>query len=276
MTWSAEPGRRDERARHFAHYGRGSKSASAPRQPRKLQLSCPSHVRSCRVEDGCARPVLPVWYQAVDSSMRQGGGVALESVELARFIEHIRGDRRVELPPWPGGWPHEIEAALLEAVFSIRAKYGRPVSGATVATGIRAVVHRWQQHRHGRADDLQPLAACDPLLLADIVDNHSKASRRLKAGIVVDAAGRLVRDTGLRHAAEFTGSDHQRLVYLAAPGCGPVTWSYLGMLVAMASMINRSAPWPETTFPLRRRAPALIGAQVGEDRTGPRFGALIS
>jgi len=45
-----------------------------------------------------------------------------------------------------------------------------------------------------------------------------------------------------------------------------VTWSYLGMLVAMASMINRSAPWPETTFPLRSRAPALIGAQVGEDR----------
>src|SRR3954454_16935137 len=43
-------------------------------------------------------------------------------------------------PPYPGGYPQEVEAALLDSVFSLSAVYGSP------ETGARAVVKRWRDH----------------------------------------------------------------------------------------------------------------------------------
>lgn len=144
-------------------------------------------------------------------------GVLLTSIE-------VRVGR--EILAWPGGWPGEIEAALLDAVFSIRARYGGPT------TGVRAVVGRWRENRGGPADDLSVLAAADPEELARIVDNRAKASRRSKAAIVVDAAEALT-GAGLVHAAGYTRSEQQRRAYLSVRGCGPVTWTYFGMLLGV-------------------------------------------
>ncbi|WP_344812898.1 hypothetical protein [Microlunatus aurantiacus] len=149
--------------------------------------------------------------------------------DVDRLLASI--DRRVgqDLPAWPGGWPGQIEAALFDAVFSMQARYG----GST--TGVRAVVARWRDHRGGQVDDLAELAAADPEAVADIVRNRAKASRRLKAAIVVEAAGALA-NAGLIHAADFTGHPDQRRAYLSVRGSGPVTWTYFGMLLGVSGV----------------------------------------
>ncbi|WP_265442413.1 hypothetical protein [Flexivirga meconopsidis] len=79
-----------------------------------------------------------------------------------------------------------MEAALLDAIFSIRARYGGPTNG------VRAVVNRWSSHRDGEMNDLAELARAKPAEVAAVVDNRTKASGRLKSEIVVDAANALV------------------------------------------------------------------------------------
>jgi hypothetical protein len=49
------------------------------------------------------------------------------------------GDRAT-WPRYPGGYPGEIEAALLDSVFSLQAVYGSANNGA------RGVVSRWRAH----------------------------------------------------------------------------------------------------------------------------------
>lgn len=129
-------------------------------------------------------------------------------------MEHLRTTVVEDLPEWPGGWPGEIECALLDAVFSIRARYGGPTSG------VRAVVNRGRTHRGEAADDLRPLAAVDGARLARFVGNHAKASRRLKAEIVSDAASALL-DAGVRSSGDFTGSTDQMLHTCRRRGVDP-------------------------------------------------------
>ncbi len=54
-------------------------------------------------------------------------------------------------PTYPGGYPDEVEAALLDSVFSLSAVYGSPESGA------RAVVQRWREHVDRPLDSLSGL-----------------------------------------------------------------------------------------------------------------------
>ncbi|EID80663.1 hypothetical protein W59_06910 [Rhodococcus opacus RKJ300 = JCM 13270] len=66
----------------------------------------------------------------------------MSTAHVRALLDHVAA----ELPPeswphWTEGWPHEIEAGLLDAAFSARATYGTPT------TGVRAVVTRWRDHR---------------------------------------------------------------------------------------------------------------------------------
>lgn len=79
-------------------------------------------------------------------------GMATTDHDLASLKLRLQEDLGRELEAWPGGWQGEIEAALLDAVFSIRARYGGPHSG------VRAVVSRWRAPRDCQADDLKVLA----------------------------------------------------------------------------------------------------------------------
>lgn len=148
----------------------------------------------------------------------------MTEAQVTRLVAHLQETVGIDLPEWPGGWPNEVESALLDAIFSIRARYGGPTSG------VRAVVHRWRDHRRGSADDLSALTDIDGAVLAEIVSNRSKASGRLKAEVVTDAAAALLQ-SGLRHSGDFTGAAEQKSAYLSVRGCGPVTWSYFGMLM---------------------------------------------
>lgn len=152
-----------------------------------------------------------------------------EQEQLELLLSHINNTLGNDLLAWPGGWPHDIEAALIDAIFSIRARYGTPT------TGVRAVVHRWLKHRGGQANDLSALAGSDPDEVRSILMNNAKASGRYKAEVVIEASRRLAA-AQLTHAADFmTGSEHQlaemKSAYLSVKGCGPVTWHYFGMLL---------------------------------------------
>jgi hypothetical protein len=77
----------------------------------------------------------------------------MSTAHVRALLDHVAA----ELPPeswphWTEGWPHEIEAGLLDAAFSARATYGTPT------TGVRAVITRWRDHRAAPLDDLTALA----------------------------------------------------------------------------------------------------------------------
>ncbi len=145
----------------------------------------------------------------------------------------------------------DVEAALLDTVFSIRARYGSPT------TGVRAVVHRWMKHRGGRADDLSVLAAADPTVVREVLSNNAKGSGRYKADIVVDAAARFSA-VGLVHAADFTGAADQRAAYLGVKGCGRVTWPYFGMLLGASN--SKPDTW------IMRYVRAVLGDKTSTER----------
>jgi hypothetical protein len=142
--------------------------------------------------------------------------------------------------PWPGGWPDQIELAVLDAVFSIRAHYGKRAEGGEPATGVYRVLDNWRRYRaSAHLNDLEALApfTAAPDELLGILDNDSKTAGRSKAEVAADVAFRFTPGDGLRvrHAADFpvTGDDQQELRkrWVGTPGLGPVTWSYLCMLL---------------------------------------------
>lgn len=58
--------------------------------------------------------------------------------ELRRLGDYIAATLPDPWPTWPGGWPGQTEAAVLDAVLSICARYGGP------HTGVRAAVARYR------------------------------------------------------------------------------------------------------------------------------------
>lgn len=151
----------------------------------------------------------------------------MSSDDVDRVVSYARTVLPDNWTAWPGGWPDEVEAALLDAVLSIRARYGGP------ETGVRGAVARWRSYRAGAPlDDLTELAGCPAEELARILDNHQKVSGGAsKAAAIVEAAQRLGA-AGVRHAGDVNIADPaQRDAYTDVRGLGEVTWAYFGMLL---------------------------------------------
>lgn len=142
--------------------------------------------------------------------------------QLHAYVLATIGD---QIPTWPGGWPDEIDAALIDAVFSVRAHYGSREAGRE--SGVYGAVRRRQREA---GNDLRVLTGTTVEELRAIT-NSGKIRGRYKAEVVRDAAAALV------HAKIVTAADLQtrepaaRAAYLSVSGCGPVTWRYLRMLV---------------------------------------------
>lgn len=145
--------------------------------------------------------------------------------QLVHFIE-------TELPrdtwtPWPGGWPDQIEAALIDAVLSISAKYG------TAKNGVRGAVARYRAEVGcDRPNDLARLSDYDPEQL-QVVLNNQKVSGRTKASAIVEAAKNLqALGVNVKSAADLDPRNpaHKK-AYTSVHGLGPVTWEYFGMLL---------------------------------------------
>lgn len=127
---------------------------------------------------------------------------------------------------WPGGWPDQIEAALVDAVLSIRAQYGQEDNG------VRGAVARWKAHRGSdRPDDLTVLAATDVATLTGIVGRQKLSGGASKAAAIVEAAQNLLA-VGVRRAADLDArSVVHKDAYELVKGLGPVTWTYFHMLL---------------------------------------------
>lgn len=146
--------------------------------------------------------------------------------DVMKLRERVESDLPAEWPEWPGGWPGEIEAALLDAVFSMRAVY----------SGALRVVEAWRTHRGpGPLDDLHQLARyrSDPESLLGILQNRQRVpgGSTTKAEAVTAAAGRLIEAGAVSSETFSTTSAGQQGAYTGVPGLGQVTWTYLGMLL---------------------------------------------
>ena len=115
--------------------------------------------------------------------------------DLEALQARIKGDEsELKKFTWPGGWPGEIEAALIDAVFSIRARYG------TGENGVRGVVKRWRDERGDVLDDLRALA--DGELWRAVVPYAKIHYRKFKAAFEASLA-----DLSL-HSLNLLGDDH--------------------------------------------------------------------
>jgi hypothetical protein len=176
--------------------------------------------------------------------------------ETSRFTQAARAALPHAPAGPPQGWPGELEAALLDAVLSVRAAYGRP------DTGVRAAVNRYRTHAGADPlDDIDRLACIAPSTLADVLANHQRlAGRTPKASAAAAVAGRL-RDLEVRHATDLRADSvgHRRAVTGVA-GLGPLTWDYLLLTVA--------APDRPADARLLRFAARVLGCSVSEDALG--------
>ncbi|RRQ26621.1 hypothetical protein DK926_17640 [Rhodococcus sp. Eu-32] len=145
---------------------------------------------------------------------------------------------RATTPFWFPGWPQEIEAALLDAVYSARASYGGENSG------VRRVVAQWRAHRGGGSlDDLGMLASFvdDPEALANILGNRQRvagnamtkaeAAARAAAALIAAGATRtddLVDPWDEQHAEQLAEQYAEQYdAFTSITGIGTKTWDCL-------------------------------------------------
>lgn len=149
-----------------------------------------------------------------------------DSEDVARLLDHVKA-KGIEIRAVPGGWPGNVELSLIDAVLSIRARYG-----VSADTGVRGAVQRYKKDMGGTGwDDLRRLARVDPARLAHVLNNRQKTGGVPKAHAIVAAAGRLA-DVGVISSHDVDrDSLPQRRAYCGTKGLGPVTWQYFLMLV---------------------------------------------
>ncbi|MBW8172942.1 hypothetical protein K0651_07765 [Ornithinimicrobium sp. Arc0846-15] len=146
-----------------------------------------------------------------------------ESVDL--LVAAIDNELPQPLKEYPGGWPDEIEAALIDAVLTIRAKYGQPHNG------VRGAVARYRDHVGvWSLDSLSRLADYDQEELAGLL-GAQRTSGRSKSSAIIEAAQNL-RTAGVETASDLTQNNAQYMKhYVRVHGLGKVTWEYFTMLV---------------------------------------------
>ncbi|MFC9514548.1 hypothetical protein ACFTSD_02335 [Nocardiaceae bacterium NPDC056970] len=141
--------------------------------------------------------------------------------QIRALVEHIDTALPHDRSHWPSGWPHEAEAALLDAIFSARATYGTP------ASGVRRVVANWRTHRAGELDDLTALAAFAdvPDHLAEILDNRQRVpgNYTTKAEAAALAAVTLT-DAGITGSGRIGDGRSAWEAVTSVPGLGGNTW----------------------------------------------------
>lgn len=162
---------------------------------------------------------------------------------------------------YPGGWGGQISTALVDAVFSIRARYW-------AKDPEKGVIGRLRRFRclHPKAqDDLSLLVDVGPDELREIMGN-TRTFTRHKSEAVMDAAERFLA-AGVVHAEDFLSIDPRQMkrVYTSVPGLGWVTFEYFSMLlgrpgVKADSMITRFVSQALGGDVTPQKARMLIGA----------------
>ena len=135
--------------------------------------------------------------------------------------------------PWPGGYPDDLELGLIDAVFSIRARYGHTATNNHPATGVPAVVHRWRKYRGDNPPDLHRLANADPEQLASVLQNSTVTAGRTKTSAVSEAASNLIEAEILTSVDLREYRADAKRAYVRVRGLSWVTFSYFCMLLGV-------------------------------------------
>lgn len=155
------------------------------------------------------------------------------TVDVAKVVERVKCQLGDEWATWPGGWPGQAELAVIDAVFSVQARYG------TETTGVRRCISRWRDHRGvgtSPLDDLRRLAdlADRPDELARIFDNGSKLPGGTTKSHAVALAAQQLIDAGATSSADLTHDRSElRHAWCSVHGLGDVTWTYALMLLGV-------------------------------------------
>lgn len=140
-----------------------------------------------------------------------------------RLLHAINNELPRPFIEWPGGWPHEIEAALIDAVLSIRARYGQSHNG------VRGSIGRYRKEHQDPLDSLGRLATYEEEDLQAVLGVKQRTSGRSKAGAIIEAAQAL-KDLGVEQASQVDPVLHKG-AYVSVHGLGWVTWEYFTMLL---------------------------------------------
>jgi len=92
----------------------------------------------------------------------------LEGDQVDQLLEAVAARLPATWPQWGGGWPYEIDAALVDAVLSIRNRYGK-----SPTNGVRGSVTRYRNKRAMPADDREHLERQDPVARALVTGSHA-------------------------------------------------------------------------------------------------------
>lgn len=133
---------------------------------------------------------------------------------------------------WPGGYGR-MDSALVDAVMSIRFRYGRPRNDGSW-TGARGAVLRYEKHTEhvSPSERMQHLAGQDPVALEKILNRQKVHAGKTKAFAIVEAAKRFTA-IGVTDPAHLKPDDaDHRARYTGVSGLGPVTWEYFTMLLS--------------------------------------------
>lgn len=155
-----------------------------------------------------------------------GHGDPVPTDDLTTLTIRIRAEIGEDPGAWPGGYPQEIEACLIDAVLSIRARYG-----ATADTGVRRRVRDYRAaEARGAVNDLAVLAAKSEAGLLALTGHQRLSGGATKAAAIIAAAGAL-RDVGVVRADDLTARhDEAKRAYCSVKGLGWVTFEYFTML----------------------------------------------
>lgn len=125
------------------------------------------------------------------------------------------------------GWPGEISTALVDAVFSIRARYESPTPGK----GVLGRVESFRRTHEDRRDDLKALVELGESEITGIM-GATQTGGRAKSVAVIEAAQAL-SNIGLNQAAHVTDSnvDDAKRAYTDVHGLGWITFEYFLMLL---------------------------------------------
>ena len=144
-----------------------------------------------------------------------------------------------EWAKWGGGWPDDIEAALVDAVFSARTRYT-----TKNGKGVLALVRAWRAKGDRASYDLTALAneidAIGPTKWAKNFENSQHSPGRpatapggaTKAAAVLEAA-KAMAAIGISSAADITDATvvNAKRELMRVPGIGFATTNYFLMLL---------------------------------------------
>jgi len=152
------------------------------------------------------------------------------SVKMSRIdavVKAVSVIEEAEFTAYRGGWRGEIGTALVDAVFSIRAKY----NAADPAKGVSGRVRRFREMYPQTRNNLSELVAIGEAAIREIMGD-TVTGQRPKAVCVVEAAEvltSLAPAVNTANDALNAGAKTIKQAYTSVRGLGPVTADYFLM-----------------------------------------------